>query len=102
MLAILLPTQGKPFLLESLLKSVKVRTFVVNENTIEIENDSPDLHRNPFISRSVCTKGFCEVPGCHLGVFLEFLLKRDHLHETDVMSDPGYGQPGGFHQFDCF
>ncbi len=50
-LAILFPTQVKPFLLESLLKAVKVCTFVINQNTIEIKNDPPDLHRNPFISR---------------------------------------------------
>ena len=46
-LAILLPTQAKPFFLESLLKSMKVRTFIINQNAIEIKNDSPDLHRSP-------------------------------------------------------
>ena len=43
-LAILLPAQAKPFLLESLLKSMEVRTFVVDQNAIEIKNNSPDLH----------------------------------------------------------
>ena len=43
-LAILLPAQAKPFLLERLLKSMEVRTFVIDQNAIEIKDNSPDLH----------------------------------------------------------
>ena len=98
---------------------MKVRTFVIDQYAIEIKNDSPDLHRSPVYTtnarsipltyllsivykggfgrsgrrspQSVGPKGFFEVPGCHPGTLLEFPFKRDHLHETNIMGDPGDG-----------
>ena len=75
---------------QSLLKTLKMRSFVIDQNAIEIKNNPPDLHRNPvYITNGIsdgqsARREALKSSGVS-AYFLEFPLKCDHLHETHVM-----------------